>query len=108
MQQRTEPRRSSLELETSSLGILSPTVPLPQKGEKVEELPMDSIKPNARQVRTRFDEGRIAELAESITAHGLLQPLVVRRIPKSPNVGLLASEPLFELVAGERRFRALK
>jgi ParB family transcriptional regulator, chromosome partitioning protein len=55
----------------------------------------DAIARNPYQPRQTFDEAEIADLADSIRAHGILQPLVVRR-----------SENGFELIAGERRLRA--
>lgn len=63
--------------------------------ERVRELPIDEIDPNPRQPRGRFDEEHLRELAESIRAHGLLQPVVVRR-----------AGDRFQLVVGERRLRA--
>lgn len=64
----------------------------------IQEVPVSSIEPNQRQPRTHFDEAALAELAESIREHGLLQPLVVRPL----------AEGTFELIAGERRLRASK
>jgi len=61
------------------------------------EIPIDSIAPNPLQPRTVFQPDRLAELAQSIKANGVIQPLVVRR----------ASEG-YELVAGERRWRAAR
>lgn len=58
-------------------------------------LDLGVIEPNPYQPRKRFDEEEIADLADSIREHGVLQPLVVRRI-----------DGRFELVAGERRLRA--
>jgi ParB family chromosome partitioning protein len=55
----------------------------------------DAIKRNPYQPRQSFDEAEIADLADSIRAHGILQPLVVRRLGDG-----------FELIAGERRLRA--
>jgi ParB family transcriptional regulator, chromosome partitioning protein len=72
---------------------------LPRNG-KVEdglrEIPPDLIQPNSRQPRQTFDHARLAELADSIRARGVLQPVVV-----TPLAG-----GRFELVAGERRLRA--
>ena len=96
-----ETRRSSLEL-------LTPNVPLPQRGERVEEISIASIIPNRKQVRKTFAEDHIRELADSIKANTLLSPLIVRRIGKSPVTGLLEGGGEFELIAGERRLRALK
>ena len=60
----------------------------------------EQIVPNPQQPRKHFDEKSLNELAQSISAKGVLQPLVVRKHPKFPNK--------YELVAGERRWRALK
>ncbi len=54
------------------------------------------------QPRTRMDEGALYELAESIKAQGIMQPILVRRLSKGPNDGK------YEIIAGERRFRAAK
>ena len=63
------------------------------------ELPVDAIVPNARQPRQVFDEEAMAELVHSIREVGLLQPIVVRPLGSS-------HEGEFELVMGERRWRA--
>lgn len=63
----------------------------------VREIPLRRIRPNRFQPRRDFDDAAIAELRDSIAENGLLQPLVVRR-----------AEDGFELVAGERRLRALR
>ena len=54
------------------------------------------------QPRTRMDEGALYELAESIKAQGIMQPILVRRLTAGPNDGK------YEIIAGERRFRAAK
>ncbi len=59
------------------------------------EVDLDLIDPNPLQPRTRFDETKLQELAESISSSGLVQPIVVRRKGNR-----------FEIVAGERRWRA--
>ena len=63
--------------------------------ELFNELDIDLIRPNPEQPRTRFTESALDELAQSIAANGVVQPIVVRR----KNEG-------FEIVAGERRWRA--
>ena len=60
----------------------------------------EQIVPNPQQPRKHFDQKSLNELAQSISSQGIIQPLVVRRHPEFPNK--------FELVAGERRWRALK
>ncbi|MBN2445098.1 MAG: ParB/RepB/Spo0J family partition protein [Phycisphaerae bacterium] len=60
------------------------------------EIATDHIRPNTRQPRTEFNDDSLAQLAESIRTHGFVQPVVVREIGRDR----------FELVAGERRWRA--
>ena len=66
------------------------------------------------QPRTRMDEGALYELAESIKAQGIMQPILVRRLSDEQarlhrnTVGEGSVRPLFEIIAGERRFRAAK
>lgn len=62
---------------------------------EVMQVPLDRIRPNPYQPRGEMNLDQLQELADSIRAHGVLQPLVVRR-----------HEEGFQLVAGERRFRA--
>lgn len=62
-----------------------------------DELPIDKIVPNPRQPRRQFDEASLAELAASIKANGLIQPIAVRAVGDR-----------YELIAGERRLRACK
>lgn len=61
-------------------------------------LPVDRLRPNRRQPRSRFDEAGLDELAESIRAQGVVQPVVV-----TPDAG-----ESFTIVAGERRWRAAR
>jgi ParB family transcriptional regulator, chromosome partitioning protein len=62
------------------------------------QIPVGSIRPNARQPRRRLDPESIAGLAESVRAQGIVQPVIVRR----------AGGGTWELIAGERRWRAAK
>ncbi|MBQ6568993.1 MAG: ParB/RepB/Spo0J family partition protein [Clostridia bacterium] len=62
-------------------------------------LPINDIEPNRNQPRKSFDDGALAELADSIAAHGVLQPLIVRPINEGGG---------YQIVAGERRWRAAK
>jgi ParB family chromosome partitioning protein len=68
------------------------------EGQELAQIRVDEITPNARQPRRRFEPEATAGLAESIKRQGLLQPVVVR---PSPGGG-------YELIAGERRWRAAK
>ena len=66
-------------------------------GLQLQELLLTSIVPNPRQPRRDFDDAQVKELADSIRSEGLMQPIVVRKVKDG-----------FELIAGERRFRAFK
>jgi ParB family transcriptional regulator, chromosome partitioning protein len=61
-------------------------------------IPIDLIQRNPNQPRKRFDEADLAELADSIRARGVLQPILLRPAPGAPD--------RYEIVAGERRWRA--
>lgn len=64
------------------------------------EIPLDEIERNPFQTRTRFDDSKLAELAASIAATGVVQPILVRPIS---NMG---GKPHYQLIAGERRWLA--
>ena len=72
-----------------------------QKGEflssRVRYIPINAVRPNPQQPRRSFDETALQELADSISAYGILQPLTVRD-----------RGGVYELVAGERRLRAAR
>ena len=76
----------------------APQQPLLVAGAYFAELPLSSIVPNARQPRDNFDDDDLRELGASIKEVGLLQPIVVRK----------TGEQSYELIMGERRFRASK
>ena len=63
--------------------------------EELVELDLDLLEVNDQQPRTRFDDRKLAELAESIRANGLVQPILVRR-----------KGSRYQIIAGERRWRA--
>ena len=65
-------------------------------------LRLDQLQPGKYQPRTRMDEGALYELAESIKAQGVMQPVLVRPLPGTTPGGARR----FEIIAGERRFRA--
>lgn len=73
-------------------------------GAEFAELDIESIRPNPRQPRTVFDEDHMGELVHSIREIGVLQPVVVRRIPADQLAE--ADGKRFELIMGERRWRA--
>ena len=74
----------------------------PVPGAEFAEIPLDQIRPNPRQPRTVFDEDELEELVHSIREIGVLQPVVVRRVPPGTEDG----EVRYELIMGERRWRA--
>ena len=88
-------RRSGL---GKGLGALIPTEVMGEQGSQLQELPVASIEPNRRQPREHFDEESLASLAASIREVGILQPVLVREL----------GEENFELIAGERRWRAAR
>ena len=75
------------------LSALIPETPEPDAG--VTELDVELLRPNEYQPRLRVDDARLEELAQSIRAHGVIQPIVVRRTGET-----------YEIIAGERRWRA--
>ena len=77
----------------ASAPVAAPIAP----GLLLQELPLTSIVPNPRQPRRDFDDAQVKELADSIRSEGLMQPIVVRKVKDG-----------YELIAGERRFRAFK
>jgi len=66
------------------------------------QLKLEQMVAGIYQPRTRMDEGALYELAESIKAQGIMQPILVRQLSEGENAGK------YEIIAGERRFRASK
>ena len=77
-------------------------------GEHAFELALDQIQQNPYQTRSEFDPNALAELAASIQAQGVLQPIMVRPAAVRPAVESPGSRERFILILGERRFRASK
>ena len=73
----------------------------PNPGQPASLLLADMV-PGMYQPRTRMDEGALYELAESIKAQGIMQPILVRKLAAGGNAGK------YEIIAGERRFRAAR
>jgi ParB family chromosome partitioning protein len=88
-------RRLSEERELSS-AIVSLISPEKSDSSRVRQIHIDNIEPNPEQPRLSFDQATLDELTASVREHGVLQPVLVR--PLGPNQ--------FQLVAGERRWRA--
>ena len=78
---------------------LDALIPMSAEGEALvpQMIAVDQIRPSSQQVRSRFDAEPLGELAESIRLHGVLQPLLVRKLADG-----------YELIAGERRWRAAR
>ena len=78
---------------------LDALIPMSIEGEALvpQMIAVDQIRPSREQVRSRFDAEPLGELAESIRLHGVLQPLLVRKLSDG-----------YELIAGERRWRAAR
>jgi len=77
------------------LSALIPDAPASPAQDRSLDVDIDLLRPNQFQPRTQMDDGRIEELAQSIRSNGVIQPIVVRK-----------SESGYEIVAGERRWRA--
>ena len=83
--------------------LLGPkVVEQPRASDSPRELQLGDMVPGQYQPRTRMDEGALYELAESIKSQGIMQPILVRKL----SVGAHAGK--YEIIAGERRFRAAK
>ncbi|MFC0676270.1 ParB/RepB/Spo0J family partition protein [Lysobacter korlensis] len=80
------------------------TVEDAQPGDVLRSLPIESLVAGRYQPRQHWDEDKLAELAESIKAQGVIQPIVVREIAREPG----GSGVTYEIIAGERRWRASK
>jgi ParB family chromosome partitioning protein len=78
--------------------ILTPTEPGDERTSELRELPVELVRPNPHQPRTDFDEAALVALAESLKERGVLQPVLVRPLPGGT----------YELIAGERRWRAAR
>jgi ParB family chromosome partitioning protein len=96
-----DPKRRALGKGLDSLlpRVQAPTASLVEpEGGKPREIPLDQIDPNPFQTRSQVNEEQLAELAASITANGVVQAVVVRPLANGR----------FQLIAGERRWRASK
>lgn len=84
------------------LGPKVPDAPVLAETGRPSQLKLEQLVAGMYQPRTRMDEGALYELAESIKAQGIMQPILVRQLVDGPNQGK------YEIIAGERRFRASK
>jgi ParB family transcriptional regulator, chromosome partitioning protein len=102
----TDPKRRALGKGLDSLlprvhPATTPATPPPPaetEGGRPREIPLDQIDPNPYQTRSSVDEGQLGELAASIAANGVVQPILLRH----------GAGGRFQLIAGERRWRASK
>ena len=92
------PTIQSIERSTGNIPVATPSTPTTA----VVEMNISFIARNSRQPREKFDDRAIQSLAESIRQHGLLQPVVIRKL-RIPHGG-----KTHELIAGERRLRAFE
>ena len=99
MSKPSDPRRKALGRGLSALLPERPQAPSAEEAAgAILRIPIDAISPNPLQPRHVFEPEKLAELAQSIRANGIIQPLIVRR--RGPDH--------YELVAGERRWRAAR
>jgi ParB family transcriptional regulator, chromosome partitioning protein len=95
----TDPKRRALGKGLDSLiPRAQATVPAETEGGKPREIALDLIDPNPYQTRSQVNEDQLAELAASISANGVVQPILVRPL----------AHGRYQLIAGERRWRASK
>lgn len=80
------------------LGALIDDFSVPESAQAVTSLPLQKVEPNPNQPRHRFDEEELQALADSISEHGILQPLAVRKMEGG----------FYQIIAGERRWRAAR
>lgn len=78
--------------------LLSDYTPAPEQEGSLRQLPVQKVEPNPMQPRREFDQEALEALADSISEHGMLQPLTVRELPSG----------YFQIIAGERRWRAAR
>ncbi len=97
-----KPNKAKRGLGRGLEALLMDSEPIAVSGSSAEngitELHLADIEPNRKQARKSFDEAALAELADSIAQHGLVEPVIVRR----------KDNGYYELIAGERRWRAAR
>lgn len=87
------------------LDVLLGSEPPQAPDSELRQLALHKLQPGRYQPRTRMDEQALQELAESILAHGIMQPIVVRPAPGAANED---ARGRYEIIAGERRYRAAR
>ena len=86
--------------------LIPESAPAPASSDRTLEIDIDRLGPNRFQPRTHIDDERIDELARSIRSNGIIQPIVVRRAAPLEGRQPLDREVGYEIIAGERRWRA--
>lgn len=87
-----------VELDTIETEVELDKIEVIDERDEIKKIPIESIVPNRFQPRTVFDEAKIEELSRTIHIHGIIQPIVVREFEADR----------YEIIAGERRWRAMK
>jgi ParB family transcriptional regulator, chromosome partitioning protein len=85
----------------STTMVASAVKAVPPVVSSIQDIPLEKIRESKTNPRSQFDQSKLAELAENIRQHGILQPILVRPLPKG-------AADTYELVAGARRLRASK
>ncbi len=80
------------------IGEVGDEMSVVERGRGQRRVPVEFLRPNPRNPRKYFEESELLELSQSIRDRGIIQPIVVRPLPNKPDA--------FEIVAGERRWRA--
>jgi ParB family chromosome partitioning protein len=91
------PRGAPVSVSGQTVAI-APRTEWPEHFENFQNIPLDQLRPNEEQPRETFDAEKLDELAQSIQANGLIQPITVRR----------EANGMFTIIAGERRWRAAR
>lgn len=90
-----------LGVDSPALSSLTDATVASSEQNRPASLPLTQLQPGKYQPRTRMDEGSLNELAESIRSQGIMQPILVR-----PLTSRSRGKAMYEIIAGERRFRA--
>ena len=85
----------------STMIVASEVKAVPPVVSSIQDIPLEKIRESRTNPRTQFDQAKLAELAENIRQHGVLQPILLRPLPEG-------EAGTYELVAGTRRYRASK
>jgi len=85
----------------SATMVASEAKAVPPEVSSIQDIPLREIRESKTNPRGHFDQAKLAELAENIRQHGVLQPILVRPLPEG-------AADSYELVAGARRYRASK